>query len=119
MVWTGSGPLWGPLLEDFMLFMPLLLNKASCFYLFLSVLFGWAMWGPFCCNLGMSNVLYTFIPNGVLFIVVIQFLGCYIMNHVLRDCICKFVVVYFDDILVYSTSSQLHVSHLRVVLSLL
>jgi len=42
-----------------------------------------------------------------------------LMNHVLRDCIGKFVVVYFDDILVYSTSSKLHVGHLRVMLSLL
>ena len=32
-----------------------------------------------------------------------------LMNHVLRDCIGKFVVVYFDDILVYNTSSKLHV----------
>ena len=42
-----------------------------------------------------------------------------LMNHVLRDCIGKFVVVYFDEILVYSKSSTLHVGHLRVVLSLL
>ena len=42
-----------------------------------------------------------------------------LMNHVLRDCIGKFVVVYFEDILVYSTSSKLHVGHFRVVLSLL
>jgi len=42
-----------------------------------------------------------------------------LMNHVLRDCIGKFVVVYYDDILMYSTSSSLHVGHLRVVLYLL
>jgi len=42
-----------------------------------------------------------------------------LMNHVLRDCIGKFVVVYFDDILVYSTSLSGHIDHLRVVLSLL
>jgi len=41
------------------------------------------------------------------------------MNHVLRDCIGRFVVVYFDDILVYSTSLSGHITHLRVVLSLL
>jgi len=38
------------------------------------------------------------------------------MNHVLRDCIGKFVVVYFDDILVYSTSVESHIHHLREVL---
>jgi len=38
------------------------------------------------------------------------------MNHVLRDCIGRFVVVYFDDILVYSQSLHEHIGHLRVVL---
>jgi len=42
-----------------------------------------------------------------------------LMNHVLRDCLGKFVVVYFDDILIYSPSFTLHLGHLRVVLSLL
>ena len=46
------------------------------------------------------------------------------MNHVLRDCLGKFVVVYFDDILIYRHSFKVHlghlrVGHLRVVLSLL
>jgi len=40
-------------------------------------------------------------------------------NHVLRDCIGKFVVVYFDDILVYSTSVESHIHHLREVLIVL
>ena len=38
-----------------------------------------------------------------------------IMNHVLRDCIGKYVVIYFDDILVYSQSLESHLSHLREV----
>jgi len=41
-----------------------------------------------------------------------------LMNHFLRDCIGKFVVVYFDDILVYSKSLYEHVEHLRSVLSI-
>jgi len=39
-----------------------------------------------------------------------------LLNHVLRDCIGKYVVVYFDDILVYSQSLESHLSHLREVL---
>ena len=42
-----------------------------------------------------------------------------LMNHVLRDCICKYVVVNFDDILVYSQSLESHVSHLTEILLLL
>ena len=42
-----------------------------------------------------------------------------LMNHVLRDYIGKFVVVYFDDILVYSTSVESHIHHLREVLIVL
>jgi len=38
------------------------------------------------------------------------------MNHVLRDCIGRFVVVYFDDILEYNTSVESHIHHLRKVL---
>jgi len=42
-----------------------------------------------------------------------------LMNHVLRDCIGKFVVVYFDDILVYNKSLHEHIGYLKVILSTL
>ena len=41
------------------------------------------------------------------------------MNHVFRLYISVFVVVYFDDILVYSKSLQDHVTHVRTVLQTL
>jgi len=42
-----------------------------------------------------------------------------LLNHILRNFIGKYVVVYFDDILVYCQSLESHLSHLREVLLVL
>jgi len=53
---------------------------------------------------GLTNTLSTFVR---------------LMNHLLRDCVVKVIVVYFDDILVYSRSVESHSQHFREVLSVL
>ncbi|XP_061341120.1 uncharacterized protein LOC133287507 [Gastrolobium bilobum] len=41
------------------------------------------------------------------------------MNIILQPCLRKFVAVFLDDILIYSSSMKDHLQHLRVVLSIL
>jgi hypothetical protein len=40
----------------------------------------------------------------------------YLMNKVFMECLDKFVVVFIDDILVYTRSEEEHGEHLRLAL---
>jgi hypothetical protein len=40
----------------------------------------------------------------------------YLMNKVFMECLDKFLIVFIDDILVYSRSEEEHEEHLRFVL---
>ncbi|KAG8474773.1 hypothetical protein CXB51_031473 [Gossypium anomalum] len=42
-----------------------------------------------------------------------------LMNRIFRQCLGRFVVVFIDDILVYSRDKTEHVDHLRLVLQIL
>ena len=53
---------------------------------------------------GLSNVLSTFMI---------------VINQALRPFIGNFIVIYCDDILIYSATLELHIQHIREVLSVL
>ena len=38
------------------------------------------------------------------------------MQDIFRDCIDKFVIIYLDDLLIFSSSRQEHITHVKTVL---
>ena len=42
-----------------------------------------------------------------------------LMNDIFRPCLCKFVLIFFDDILVYNSSLKVHLPHLWTVFTTL
>jgi len=42
-----------------------------------------------------------------------------LLNHVMREFLGKFIVVYFDDILIYNNNLDEHINHLHYVLDVL
>ena len=42
-----------------------------------------------------------------------------LMNRVLKECLDTFIIVFIDDVLVYSRTNQEHQEHLRKVLTIL
>jgi hypothetical protein len=42
-----------------------------------------------------------------------------LMNTILKAYICKFVLVFFDDILIYSSSWAEHLQHVKMVFDLM
>ncbi|PKI63082.1 hypothetical protein CRG98_016533 [Punica granatum] len=52
----------------------------------------------------LSNVPYTFMR---------------LMNHVLREFISHFIVIYFDDILIYNKTLEEHAMHLKRIFKIL
>jgi hypothetical protein len=43
----------------------------------------------------------------------------FMLNHILHNFISRFVMVYFDDILIYNNNLEEHVEHLRNVFDVL
>jgi hypothetical protein len=41
-----------------------------------------------------------------------------LMNNILSKCLNKFVIIFIDDILIYSKNEQEHEEHLRIVLQI-